>query len=49
MDGVGGKDSQGKKMAGWYKTSQWHEMFYHDPEVMGWNLNQAERGAIIGT
>ena len=30
-------------MAAWSETSQWHEMFCHDPQVMGWNLSQAER------
>ena len=29
-------------MAVWSKASQWHEMFCHDPEVMGLNTGKVE-------
>ena len=33
-------------MVVWSKASQWHEMFCHNPEVMGLNPGRAEPGGV---
>ena len=34
-------------MAVWFKAFQWHEMFCHNPEVMGSNPGKVKLGVCI--